>query len=458
MIDRRESSRATALRGHGEAARETDPGPVGPGLPEVLRAARERKGVDLYRAERDTRIRVRYLAALERGDYRELPGSVYTKGFLRNYALYLGLDADEIQGLWRRERGEPNRPEPVIVPRRARLTPARALSVSPSVVVAALMVLVIAAIGVYLAVQVLRFAKPPFLDVSRPGVALIEANEADTSYRIEGRSIAGASITVTTPGREQPYRATALSDGTWSVEVDLRRGQNKFEISALDPETGREAEERRVIQINVPFLVVQAPTLTVSQPVEGTTYENGAIPVEGTTTNASSVQVVATWQGPVAPGGATTPAPGQSGPAIAPATVAVKDDGTFASPLQLTAGRWSITVTATSPEGKSASLSRSVAVAYRGVTLVVAVKGSAAWLKVWVDGVLDPELSAGGRTIAAGRSLTFTGQTKVEVRTGSSGSTFFTLNGTSLGTLGRSGVPETWLFEPPNPPVRTDRR
>ena len=59
-------------------------------LPERLYAARERKGVDLYRAERDTKIRARYLGAMERGDWKELPGDVYTKGFLRNYALYLG--------------------------------------------------------------------------------------------------------------------------------------------------------------------------------------------------------------------------------------------------------------------------------------------------------------------------------------------------------------------------------
>ena len=77
-----------------------------PSLPERLLAARERKGVDLYRAERDTKIRARYLAALERGDYRELPGAVYTKGFLRNYALYLGLDPDEVLLQWRRERGD----------------------------------------------------------------------------------------------------------------------------------------------------------------------------------------------------------------------------------------------------------------------------------------------------------------------------------------------------------------
>src|SRR5450756_1948578 len=85
-------------------------------LPERLLTARERKGVDLFRAERDTKIRARYLAALERGDYRELPGAVYTKGFLRNYALYLGLDPDDVLEQWRRERGDGGaQSEPTII-------------------------------------------------------------------------------------------------------------------------------------------------------------------------------------------------------------------------------------------------------------------------------------------------------------------------------------------------------
>src|SRR5512132_4575115 len=88
------------------AAAPGDPIEAGPALPERLAAARERKGVDLSRAERDTKIRARYLSALERGDYRQLPGAVYTKGFLRNYALYLGLEPEEILNQWRRERGD----------------------------------------------------------------------------------------------------------------------------------------------------------------------------------------------------------------------------------------------------------------------------------------------------------------------------------------------------------------
>ena len=72
-------------------------------LGEVLRTAREAKGVDLDRVERDTKIRVRYLSALERGEYRELPGAVYTKGFLRNYGAYLGLDPEYLIDLFRIE-------------------------------------------------------------------------------------------------------------------------------------------------------------------------------------------------------------------------------------------------------------------------------------------------------------------------------------------------------------------
>ena len=47
----------------------------------------------------------------------------------------------------------------------------------------------------------------------------------------------------------------------------------------------------------MPFLVFQAPTLVVTQPVEGTTYGNGAIAIEGTTTNAKTVTVKAAFLG-----------------------------------------------------------------------------------------------------------------------------------------------------------------
>jgi cytoskeletal protein RodZ len=58
----------------------------------ILREARENKGLTLEEVQERTRINVRYLAALEDSRYDALPTSVHARGFLRNYARFLGLD------------------------------------------------------------------------------------------------------------------------------------------------------------------------------------------------------------------------------------------------------------------------------------------------------------------------------------------------------------------------------
>ena len=78
-------------------------------LGETLRQARLDKGVSLADAARDTRIRRSYLEALEAEDPAALPPAVYTRGFLRTYADYLGLSAQAMVDLYqpsaRREPG-----------------------------------------------------------------------------------------------------------------------------------------------------------------------------------------------------------------------------------------------------------------------------------------------------------------------------------------------------------------
>ena len=439
----------------GDAARPVVTAVPAPTLPERLLAARERKGVDLTRAERDTKIRARYLGALERGDWRDLPGAVYTKGFLRNYALYLGLDADEVLEQWKAQRGDNPPAEPVIVVPRPIAAPRQGLTFSPGIFVTGLLAIGVLAFVGYLGVQLMRFARPPTVSVTDPPAAVTEVDESLTAYTLRGASQPGITVTVTTPGHD-PARTTVAPDGSWSLDVELRRGRNQFDVSATDPETGKTAEQPARVFITVPFSVVQAPTLTVDQPSDGATYENGAIPVQGTTTNASSVTVRATYQG-TAPGEAPRTTGGSTG-APEPKTVQVSDDGAYTTALDLTTGRWAITVTASSPQSKSTTITRNVTVKYKGVTLVVEINGGPAWIKVWVDGQVEPGIGAAGRTFNSGKTLTFTGRESIEVRTGSSGVTSFTFNGTKLGRLGKAGVPETWLFRPPDGPIQTQRR
>ena len=59
-----------------------------------LREARERRGLSYAEIEHATKIRSRYLRALEEEEFTALPSDAYIRGFLRTYADYLGLDGD----------------------------------------------------------------------------------------------------------------------------------------------------------------------------------------------------------------------------------------------------------------------------------------------------------------------------------------------------------------------------
>ena len=70
-----------------------------------LREARERLGLDLDQVEAGTRIRRVFLEALEEERFDALPADVYARGFLQNYARFLGLDPTELLAAYRAAKG-----------------------------------------------------------------------------------------------------------------------------------------------------------------------------------------------------------------------------------------------------------------------------------------------------------------------------------------------------------------
>jgi transcriptional regulator with XRE-family HTH domain len=69
-------------------------------LGQTLRAAREAQGQSLDDVESATRIRVKHLAALETDNYAALPSPAQARGFLKNYAQFLGLDLQDVLGAY----------------------------------------------------------------------------------------------------------------------------------------------------------------------------------------------------------------------------------------------------------------------------------------------------------------------------------------------------------------------
>ncbi len=91
-------------------------------LGRTLEQARRALGKTISDAESATFIRGKLLAALEAGEYDVLPSPAYVRGYIRNYAKYLGLDPGPLLELYEKETGHSGRspinlPEPVLASR-----------------------------------------------------------------------------------------------------------------------------------------------------------------------------------------------------------------------------------------------------------------------------------------------------------------------------------------------------
>jgi transcriptional regulator with XRE-family HTH domain len=105
-----------------------------------LAAARKGQRLTPSDVERLTRLRGKYLAALENDDFDVLPGRVYARAFLRTYADALGLDADRFV-----DEFDAQYPEPEVDAHVAVIRPRRARRVSPRAIL--LLVVVAAVVG-----------------------------------------------------------------------------------------------------------------------------------------------------------------------------------------------------------------------------------------------------------------------------------------------------------------------
>lgn len=116
------------------------------GVGRLLREAREARRVSLEEVEHVTRIRSKYLAALEAGAYQELPTPGHVYGFLRTYALYLGLDWPEVEALYRKENPVRHFDPGIFHPQDIALFPRRPL-VRAQIVLTLVVIVVVLVIG-----------------------------------------------------------------------------------------------------------------------------------------------------------------------------------------------------------------------------------------------------------------------------------------------------------------------
>jgi cytoskeletal protein RodZ len=164
-----------------------------------LRRLREERKLSITRAAEETRISARHLQSLEDGRYKDLPGGMYNRAFLRAYSEYLGADPKEfIQGYERETGHVPERlPQP---PAAERYSPAKSHPLTLWV------------IGLLATVSSLYLGRGPISETLSPYLS------SPASTRVAGR--AGTHRTI--PIEFEPIRHpgdSALATGLASTEL-----------------------------------------------------------------------------------------------------------------------------------------------------------------------------------------------------------------------------------------------
>lgn len=214
-------------------------------LGELFLAAREELEVSLAEAERSTRIRQKYLAALEASHFEQLPEEVYTLGFVRRYAAFLRLDPNAAV---RRFRAERLAKEKLGLPT-ASLTPTPALSrlgpiseprlvITPKIFWLTTSLAAIVAVSGYLWYQVQGFMSAPALELAS---AATELSVTTPTIAIEGQTTETARLTI----NAEPV--TIGTDGRFRQEIHLEPGLNTIEVTATNKLNRETTKQLRVV-------------------------------------------------------------------------------------------------------------------------------------------------------------------------------------------------------------------
>lgn len=207
---------------------------------ELLRTARQERGISLEDAVEATKIKREFLEALERNDFQKVASTAVVVGFLKNYAEFLGLSSQRVLAVFRRDTGRKEKKE--IVPRgiRERLEES-GFSWNPKAGLILVILIVFLFLAGYLSYQYFSLAVEPGLRVFQPQegqriqdkrVEVIGQTDRDVTVRINDRPV------------------FLSPKGDFRFQLDLLSGENKIVIEAAN-RRGRESKiERTVFVVN----------------------------------------------------------------------------------------------------------------------------------------------------------------------------------------------------------------
>lgn len=194
------------------------------GIGQRLYEKRVQKKLSLEEVAHATKIKARFLAAIEKGEYSKLPSPAYAQGFVRNYAAYLGLPKTETTALFKREFDEKKAYK--VLPDALTKTeefPINRIRIQQSLILAGGVIVIF---FLYLFIQYRSTFTPPPLSISTPKQNVTVPEEVTVSGKTDDNStimINGEPASVNSNGEFQ--KVIVLFPGKTTIRI---KAKNKF--------------------------------------------------------------------------------------------------------------------------------------------------------------------------------------------------------------------------------------
>lgn len=198
-----------------------------------LQARRQELGYSLHKVEVATKIRGRYLRAIEASDFANLPNDVYSRGFVRQYAIFLKLPGADFAKRYQEERGNPIKQSKQVKPRAMDLR----LGATSRWVASLAALGAVAVVAGYLLWQFSSLTAAPKLDVASPTQdSVVESS----SIEVKGTAASGSDVFL----NDVPLPSDV--NGAFKTTLILQPGINEVRIVAKN-KLGKETKLTRNI-------------------------------------------------------------------------------------------------------------------------------------------------------------------------------------------------------------------
>lgn len=196
---------------------------------QILKEARLRQRMTRRQIAKQTKIRLKYIKALERNDFSALPEAAFVRGFIRNYANVVGLDPQQALAIFRRDYDQDLTGQ--VIPRALVQAELRHPSLfTPRLALVVLAVILSGILAVYLIYQYRLLAAAPRLEIETPQ----DEERVKTTLTLVGRTdpqavitINNQQVTVSPEGRFEQPLLLPVGTRTITIQATSRSGKTR---------------------------------------------------------------------------------------------------------------------------------------------------------------------------------------------------------------------------------------